>query len=565
MQLRLQFFITLICLCTLGTSSIAQTIVITPESIPKTLSGKIISNETFFVNGISTVGLTKKMAENHVILGSYIKISLSAITLRLREKHGIKLRKSISFDIPDVIEENPFKVAITPAHLMTETGGFSVPTILNATPLHQYALQARTAGQISHHDPVGWAILVHFLEKKSGKSILQLFTEEILVPLGLKQTDLNLKYPASPLQMVANATGSGLFIAELSRLMIRNQTANGKRYLPKASYDLLARKHSWRMHPLAPNHTFGAVLLSESGQRWIGTGPLSQNNTPTLMGFPETGIAFVKLTGKTAAYKQAVLELANKNFLPLKPDNRAYAARQLRPYQPFSGYYVRDDKPSKWLQKRLTTIEHNTLRLSQPSDRLVTVYKAVGDVEFSTDYIKQIPFYYVSAEGQTLILSPYKSGGYFLLDGILHRHIGVLGNRSYIIGAFPFAVILMLSSFIYIKGGISRAWKKMGQFGTLGTLMICAGLLCDYLWWPSAIFEWHMPYLVNLWRTIMNVGLMLVLSVPLFALSFTRRNHMPEGVAIMLAPAHLAFLTFASLALFLILVAWGVAGEFSAY
>ncbi|MBV1901493.1 MAG: beta-lactamase family protein [Kordiimonadaceae bacterium] len=565
MQLRLKFLITIICLATLGTSSIAQTILITPDTIPKALSNEIISNETFFVNGPSTIGLTKKMAVDHVVLGPYIKISLSAITLRLREKYEIKLRKSISLDIPDVIEENPFKVAITLAHLMTETGGFTVPTILNDTALNQYALQARTAGQISHPDPVGWAILVHFLEKKSGKSIKQLFTEEILMPLGLKQTDLNLKYTASPLQMVTNATGSGLFIAEISRLMIRNQTASGKRYLPKASYDLLARKHSWRMHPLAPNHTFGAVLLSENGQRWVSTSPLSQNNTPTLMGFPATGVAFVKLTGKTAAFKQAVLELARKKFLPLKPDNRANAALRLRPYQPFSGYYVRDDKPSKWLQKRLTTIEHNSLRLSQPSDRLVTIYKAVSDAEISTDYIKKTPFYYVSAEGQTLILSPYKSGGYFLLDGILHRHIGVLGNRSYIIGAFPFAVILMLSSFIYIKGGISSSWKKMGQYGTLGTLLICAGLLCDYLWWPSAIFEWHMPYLVNIWRIVINVGLMLVLSVPLFALSFTRRNHMPEGVAIMLAPAHLAFLTFAAIALFLILVAWGMAGEFSAY
>tara|TARA_R110002096_G_scaffold26437_1_gene81611 strand:- start:171 stop:488 length:318 start_codon:yes stop_codon:yes gene_type:complete len=105
----------------------------------------------------------------------------------------------------------------------------------------------------------------------------------------------------------------------------------------------------------------------------------------------------------------------------------------------------------------------------------------------------------------------------------------------------------------------------MGQFGFIGTLLICTGLLCDYLWWPIALFEWDLPVLIYAWRILLNIGLVLVLSLPLFALSFVRHNRMPEGSALMYVPFHLALISIAAVALFLILIAWGMAAEFSAY
>ena len=63
----------------------------------------------------------------------------------------------------------------------------------------------------------------------------------------------------------------------------------------------------------------------------------------------------------------------------------------------------------------------------------------------------------------------------------------------------------------------------------------------------------------------MNAGLALVLSLPLFAVAFTKKNEMPTGATIFIAPLHLALISVSAIALFLTLVAWGVAGEFSAY
>ena len=561
-----QKFITLyFCLFTVAGNSYGQSMVVSPESIDTAISRIILSNETFFVNGLSTIGLTKNMAVKHYNSADILKISLSIIALRLFDRNQIKLNKSISFDLPDIIEKNPFTVAITPNHLLTETGGFAVPTVFKDTPLARYAIQARTAGQISHSDPVGWAILIRLLEKISGKNIQTLFTEELLQPLGLQASDLTLKQAQNPLLTFTQSTVSGKYIAEVSRLLIRNLATNGHRFITKKSYDLLVNKNSWRMHPLAPNHTLGAALFFKDNQRWLSPKTNSNNAGPYFMAFPKVGINFINLSGHTAAFEAAIISLAANKFLPVKPDGRLREARQLRQYRPFSGYYIRDDQPSMWLKKRLASIEDTALYFSQRGDTSVmqTIERPEG--KSVKEYRKILPFYYKANDGETLLFSPFRSGGYVLKDGILHRHIGILGNSSLVISLFPTAILILLTGGLYIRYGISQMWKKMGQFSIIGTLLVCAGLACDYLWWPSAIFEWDMPYLVNLWRAVMNIGLMLVMSVPMFALSFTRRNHMPAGAAIAIVPAHLAILTVAALTLFLILISWGVAGEFSAY
>ena len=124
---------------------------------------------------------------------------------------------------------------------------------------------------------------------------------------------------------------------------------------------------------------------------------------------------------------------------------------------------------------------------------------------------------------------------------------------------------MLFSSIIYLRSKTSARWRRMALLGTLGVTMVALGLIGELGYWAQAIFVWDMPWLVTLWRTVLNIGLALTLSLPLFAASFTRKGEMPTGALIFIAPLHLAAISAAAIALFLILVAWGVAGEFSAY
>ncbi len=559
---RLTYFYVLFYLITISSQANAQAIIINPNSLPTAVMKEVISYETLFVNGIYTHGLTENIAKNHMYLGTYYKTLLSFIALRMVAKDEIKLHESISFTLPDTLERNPFRVAVTPHHILTETAGFAVPVRISDTPLERYTSHVRTAGQMAHNDIIGWALLIEFLEAKSGQTIEKIIEQEILNPLGLNLNSLAIPDTISPLQKLEKITGNGLFFTEITRLLIRNRTPDGKRFLPPTLYNSMTAQQSWRMHPLTPNHTYAGVFAWSKTQRWLEPAP-SNLKGPAFMAFPEAGIAFINLKGLNTEFRAAVKSLAQDRFLPMKSDNRLGDASLLTPYERFSGYYVRADAPTAWLKDRLQTINNSQLYIREENNGILSV-KPTGK-EQPASYEHLAPFHYTNHTGTTVTLSPYKSGGYLMLDGVLYRYAGILGNKTFVISLFPFVIILLLSTGFYANSKTSRAWRRMGQFGFIGTLLICTGLLCDYLWWPIALFEWDLPVLIYAWRILLNIGLVLVLSLPLFALSFVRHNRMPEGSALMYVPFHLALISIAAVALFLILIAWGMAAEFSAY
>ncbi|MEX0298286.1 MAG: hypothetical protein AB3N28_04400 [Kordiimonas sp.] len=562
MLLRLTYIFLTICFTPLLGQAFAQAIVVNPDSLPSTTVGNVISYETFFVNGVYTHGLTKNMAKTDVYLGNYYKTLLTFTTLRLVANDKIKLHESISFTLPNILERNPFRVAVTPHHILTETAGFAVPARVTDAPFEHYMSHVRTAGQMAHDDIVSWALLVEFLETKTGHSIAELMTREVLQPLNLPPESLTVADTTSPLLKLRDISGTGSLIAELTRLIIQNRTPDQSRFLPNELYSLVTQQQSWRMHPLTPNHTYIGSLNSLKTQRWLEPNA-NQIEGPSFMAFPEAGVAFVSLTGLNNNFREAVTTIALDMFLPVKNDNRQNEASMLVPYERFSGYYVRADNPTAWLKDRLQTINSHQLHIREENDGSLTVKQHDG--RRTTSYSKEAPFHYTLYNGEKLTLSPFKSGGYLLLDGTLYRYAGILGNKLFVITLFPFVIIMLLSSGFYANSKTSKAWRRMGQFGLAGTLLICIGLVCDYLWWPTVLFDWNMPLLINLWRLALNIGLMLVLSLPLFAMSFVRQNTMPEGAAVMFVPLHLALISIAAAALFLILVAWGVAAEFSAY
>jgi len=542
----------------------AQTITVNPNTLDEPLRQQLVNEYAFFVNGPLTQGLTLTLKEKLFNLGPLSRSLLALITLRMNAEGLLDLDEAIVQTLPDMLEDNPFNVAITSRHILTETAGFAVPsTISSSSPIRRYTTQVRTAAQMAHADDVGWALLMLFLEAKGGTSFEELASTYLLDPTGIK-TGISLPRDASPLTAIKNISGSGQLIAEIVRLMIRNRDKNGARFLPSNIYEQLVSHHNWRMHPIGPRRTLGGVMHALNKRTYISPPDLPHSKGgPSFLAFPDQGIAFINLKSVNSAYLEAVSTVADNLFLQAKPDFRLNEAKNLRDAQDrFSGAYVRSDAPSAWLNDRLTVIKSNTLQLEETDAGTLTIQTEGSGL---TSYRKIAPFYYKSPSDKELLLSPFRQGGYLVLDGVLYRYVGILGNKTFVLDAFPLVILILLSSIVYIRSKTSLRWRKMAQFSSIGTVMVLTGLAGDYYFWPNAVFHWDMPWLVNLWRTILNIGLALVLSQPLFALAFTKKNEMPEGAAIFIAPFHLALLSIASIALFLIMVAWGIAGEFSAY
>jgi len=542
-----------------------QAITINPATLDAPLRTKIINERAFFVNGIFTQGLTPNIAATLYRLGPMSRTLVTLTALRMNAAGLLNLDEDIARTLPDLLDENPFRVAITPRHLLTETAGFAVPPVFwPDTPFQNYLTQIRTAGQMTHTDSVGWKLLVFFLEAKGDATLSELISQHVLNDLGDAEYQVHFPPASAQLDQLGVIKANGNLIADIARLSVRNRDKDGIRFLPTDLYKQFVARQNWRMHPIGPRRTLGGVM-QDLGERTYISPPTVQGDGDgvTFTAFPDQGITFIYMGKPTQAYFKAIKSIARGYFLPAATDLRLNEARGLHDKDiRFNGNYVRSDTPSAWLKNRLTALESNTLSLSDRGSGTVSVRLNSGELRL---YQKKAPYLYETLPEERMILSPYRQGGYLVLDDIIYRYVGILGNKVFVLDIFPLVILVLLSSVIYIRSTVSPRWRKMALFGTLGTLMVGAALAAEYYLWPKAILIWDIPWLVNLWRIILNAGLALVLSVPLFAMSFTRKNEMPQNAAIFTAPLHLALLSISALALFLILIAWGVAGEFSAF
>ncbi len=549
-------------------AAIAQAIVLNPNDIFPVIAERGIEKGFFYVNGPMTEGMNQKAASTHVPLGSFSRYMLALIALRLADEELLDLTKPVSRILPEVIEENPFIVEVTPLHLLTQTAGFATPpqVSMNAkTPLASLAIQIRGAGQLSVDDPASWAVLIRLMEAVSGKPLKVLVAEHILTPLSLEAGNLHLNTSLHGLNL-RDSTADGTFIAELSRLMVRNRDKTGALYLSHHSWSLLTKMPSFQLHPMASAQTLGLTMHEDAGQTWLQLPDIRYNPGPRLFAFPTEGVAFAAMETSGCCFEktlqQGVLALAQKHFPP-HPDNRLADSRKLSHTIFQGGRYVTAEQSPSWLRERLALMQEKSLYVLS-SDKGLQVRNMKGETSL---YQPIAPYYYQTDDREELILSPYKNGGYLLMGGKAWRHIGLLGNPDYVIRPLPWVLAIMLTSLVYIRSKTGKAWRRMALFGFGGTILVVGGLACELYLWPHVLYKLNMIFPIIFWRLALNIGLMLVLSVPLFALSFLRdSSKMPQkGWALLLAGPHIGLLSLAAISLFLILVAWGVAGTVGPY
>lgn len=554
------------CLLASSVPAFGQAIFVDPKSLETALQEQLVSERAFYVNGSFTQGLTPDMARKTYPLGPMSRTLITLVTLRMQAAGLLDLDESVARTLPDILDKNPFTVAITPRHLLAETAGFAVPPVNSSylIPFKNHTTQVRTAGQMAHADLVGWQLLTEFLMVKGQADINQLIEEHLFTALTERPSAFQRPVSHMHFDWLGTIEYSADGIAELVRLYVRNRDKNGNLFLPADLHEQLTKRHAWRMHPIGPRRALGGEMRTLGTHTYVTPpGNPRTGKEPTFLAFPDQDIAFIHFGAPSEDYLDAIKKIAADRFLPGRPDYRLNEARNLREADDrFNGIYVRSDAPSAWLKDRLNAIEHETIDIAEQANGTIIV---TGLSTGSDSFTKIAPFYYQNLGGETLLLSPFRQGGYLVVGDSLYRYVGILGNKTFVLGAFPMVMLMLLSSLIYVRSKTSPRWRKMALFGGIGTLMIAVGLWAEYSYWPQAVFEWNFPGLVTFWRVVLNAGLALVLSLPLFAMAFTKKNEMPTGAAILVVPLHLALISVSAISLFLILVAWGVAGEISAF
>ncbi len=543
-----------------------QSIAITPHSLPPTVRAQLTSDDAFIIGGPIAYGLTPEIKNAHYKLGPSGKTFLALAALKMVEAGKIDMNEPIAKLLPETLEYSPFVVSVTLQHILTETAGYAVPVITNqSTPLEYYARGMRTPGHMSHNDPVGWAILIKLLENVNGTNLQTIFKEYIEQPLGLPDGSIKTNDSAimpSPLLAAQEITATGETIAAVLRLLVRNRTPNGSLFLQKYTHDFIIHNHGWRMHPLTQAKTLAGKRLTQNGRIWLEPSYSLCSDGVFFMAYPEAETVFVKLNCPSLAYEDAVKNIVEERFLPATKDTRLKEALRLsRPLKKIGGSYLKTDAPSGALQNRLRIIQYESIYVSEKKDGSLTVESGTHTKTFS--YVA--PFHYKSYDDITLTLSPYQQGGYLILDGTAYRYAGPFAKKRYLIHSVPFIIIILFSSLFYIRKDQSKKWQRMGQYGVIGTTLILVSVAIDYYFWSTVLFKWHLPWLINIWRFFMNAGLALILTLPMFMLSFIKNPGDIKGLRVIFIPLHLGLLSIAAIALLFILVVWGIGGEFSAF
>jgi hypothetical protein len=576
----------------LATPSHAQAVVLPKDEIlPELEKLQETYDLAFYVNGPLTVGLSDEQRKTYYNLGPMHQLLMSLATLRLVDKGLLSLDDSAAAIVPDILEHDPFKPAITIRHLLTNTGGFAalpwhwsdyrVLNEVNSDSFEPYMIQSRSAGQVPHDDLVGRALLVRILERLAKKKIRDIYFEEVLTPLGLEIDAIRWPvedhpYSASIFKPVIKLKGSGSLFAELARLLLRNRSIDG-RFLTPDTYKLLTETPSWRLHPLTSKRVLSLTEHYLANQVRYLTYEHAANgvNGPAgLFAFPDFGAAFIVAGEGPVPAPLQVRGLADKignKFIPAQESQIDFeAAERLREPELFGGIYIRDTLPSPYLRTRLEKIfytGHRVLRL--PDDNL----SIEGHLQFEDKICEKEAAYLYKRKDMVHCgtFSPRTAGGYYVNDEGTYRYIGLLGDKNLVIYPVPWMFLVLITALIYIprklwrKADINLSWQRMGLFGTIGILLLAFGLYGELIWWPIAVYEMNQPWLVFGWRLALNIGLMAILTIPLFTLSITKRKVVPSGLLGLAMNLHLVILTAASLMLFFIMAAWGVAGEFWPY
>jgi len=569
--------------CVSAEPATGQSVVLRPVDALPAL--KEVSRDAFYINGPVVHGLTDGMAETYYPLGDSAKYVLALVALRLADAGVIDLNEPVAKAVPELMAFNPWEVAVTPAHLLSETAGFGWPPnnlgnkAANA-PLKYFLIKVRGAGQISVHDPVGWHLLAAFLKKRTGRDILSLVQEEVFSPLGIDATALRHTAPTphwnTPL---SDASFKGDAIAALLHPLMRNEDKDGRLFLSPPFHNLLGKSPIWEMHPLGAARHAG---LSE--RRW-GNRRLVYSQTDD----NRDGLFFISAPGSDAIFVQpegthgtetlwrAALDILDRTTPPNFDRAAAIAKTQetIAVTTPGSLY----DCAGTYTDLAPTALGtwQCTMDIAIDAQGRALFYASNGHSGYRTSPLSQRAANIFDPGGnpgvagfdilQPLVFSQQGRGGYAMLgDWAFVRSDFVSYLKPKAADYLDLMIILLLSAGLHIRSKTSVQWRRFAAFALIGTTLVGVGIVGDLFFWSRVLYEMQMPWLITAWRVGLNIGLMLILALPMLAMAFIRQQNMPkEGIALLYAGPHLGLVSLAAIGLFFVTIIWGMAGTFTAY
>lgn len=563
----------------------AQAIVLKPETILPQLEASLPDAAILFLNGQTTVwqpgppdGVT---GAELMDTGALDKVALALLTLRLVDSGALSLDSAVSEFLPDVIPANAFEAAIKVRHLLQETAGFASPPLtlkrterlgqISHLALARFAIRQRSPAQASSHDPVSWTVLIAMLEAATGRPLADLMVQHILDPVGFNEKDMAISYASlSGDQMPVTLGLSPQAAAATARLLIRNRDDSDQLFLTYETYQDLVQGHGgFRLHPDGDIASYGIVIKRRGKQVWLEPINSLCRSDFTLMAFSLEGAAFgaANLPQNCGAtdFRATVLTIANDVFPGRAP--RGTDGPPLARPSKLEGRYVLATRAPAALMERLDVLQAASLSVFGYTGDTLRARLNEGPVLL---YRQTSAYRFESAQTNTqtappLVFSPFKLGGYVMVGDQMFRRADILGAAGRLRGMIPWALLAVLTAGYYALGPRPKPWRRMGQFALVGSILVGFGLYMEANYWSSMLYEAGQPWVITLWRLGLNIGLMLVLSLPMFVLSFARKRAIPtSGFAILTAP-HLVLVAVSALTIFFTLVLWGVAGTFNPY
>lgn len=521
--------------------------------------------------------------DSSIQLGRLSGLLWHVAALRLIEMKKLDADKPVVLYIDDFDMGSPFRKSVTLRHLLAGTAGFAIPTF-HATTLdftdtfssfptnndwQDYIAPISEPGLGARDDIVGQALLAKVILTVWGKNITTTLEDLVFAPLGIEAgvslpESLEYTYDAffAPVTDISiSVTAFGNFLSVLSN----NLQADGERYLPLTLYEALVKGAAWKIHPLGPGRAYGFASGAIEGRRSATILPspfLRRHVFSEHMGlilFPDAGIVIAERQTGAKRVHDDLLKVARliakeniprTNYFRERKELEALEEVRLR-----SGYYMLDDMATAWLGEKLNRAKYYSPYISISRAKVsVSMDGALPRIFKRVDARA-----YQGADGTRLYVSA-GAGGYISIGDQIYRYTGAMGNPYLLISPLWLCLVLLMSAGIYWNSLRGKDWQRFARWSVVGGLCFAIGYFSEIYFYPT---QWGMDRSLGpiiLWRSLFNIGLMLILTAPMYAWRFGKQNVFHKNVKQMMLGSHIILVAASALVLTLMSLAWGLAG-----
>ena len=460
--------------------------------------------------------------------------------------------------LPDLFESDPFTVPIRVMHLLTESAGFGVPLVKRdgyRGPLKPLLNRQRTPGRMAHRDRVGQAILVRLIEETAGANLAELIYNRFLQPAGIGRDELFVDQTTLPTGQIAyGARKQILYLMIHPEQLFPPGQAVSRRQLfdtpllepfPGGAYHTLGL-------PFIPTGRSTLIALAEANSCIIahaGASIAIWLDGPTVCSptLPNSILALARdsiIDRSAARRKESLAALSREGGYPVR----------------FSGHYLEDTLPHRDFKVRFNRLIDNGWRVSTLRDGTL---RLINDEETRL-FTPDAPYSYLDSLGNRLTFSTYRRGGFMAYNGAIYRDGGLLAEKRYVVWPVPFMLALLFSAAFYWRSETAPDWRRMARLGPLASVFITIGLSLEYYAFETVMSSLESAtagWVIFSWRLLFNAGLAFAVAVSILSLVLSRKGVMPSGPALLVAAPHLILLAFSGVGIFIIMTAWGLAGE----